>query len=435
MRLNSAICSAAAINLSAILLTCLGMTIGKIWIVAAAGVVSLVLVTLSYLWLAQRFQYALAALRETVASQPPAKMRAGLREFDDLAGAINGLKKDLVQAQQYFFDSNKQFESLDRVLGTYETVGPRSGTGPVNLVERFNAVLEHATRGIETKIDQVLSCSKEIGQGADHLLTTTDDHSRAVQRLSDAAEGLSGQILALNTNAESAVESSALAQKCAFDGLRDFEDIVKELEIVSNQVATRERKLQLLGQHSREVGKIVQAVGALSSRTDLLALNASIESARAGEHGRGFALVAEEVRSLAEQSAQSVSDIAARVELIQQETQESITIACGEHEQVHQLLRRLGEILNSMKKMSGASSQCAEKVSHICEMTEKQFQLLQQMVGQLENATEICQQNRDRAEGMRWNARTLERLGEHFNHFANFRWEDADFERAPAAAN
>ena len=238
-------------------------------------------------------------------------------------------------------------------------------------------------------------------------MVNADEQSDTVSRVTDVIESLSNEILALGQDVENAVDSSATAQHCAIGGLDEFEEILKELEVVKSHVSTRERKLQMLSQHSREIGNIVQSVGTLSSRTDLLALNASIESARAGEYGRGFALVAEEVRELADQSARSVADISEKVDLIQQETQESIAVAFGEHDQIKKLIERLNSTLKSMRKMSDASSSCAADVTDISEKNQQQLQMLSRIVNELESSSEISKANRIQAEGVHWTARTL----------------------------
>ena len=181
---------------------------------------------------------------------------------------------------------------------------------------------------------------------------------------------------------------------------------------IRNHAAARERKLQALGQHTKEIETIVQTIGTLSSRTDLLALNASIESVRAGEHGRGFAIVAEEVRALAEQSAQAVLDITRRIEMIQLETHQSITVASGEHDQMLVVIQRVTETLDSLQDICDAAGNSAEGLTEISSATNRQLQLTREIIIALERSTESSKRNRSRAEGANWTARTLGQVGE-----------------------
>ena len=201
----------------------------------------------------------------------------------------------------------------------------------------------------------------------------------------------------------------------AKSGLEQFKVLVDEMKQIRNHAAARERKLQTLGQHTKEIESIVQTIGTLSSRTDLLALNASIESVRAGEHGRGFAVVADEVRALAEQSAQAVLDITRRIEAIQLETHQSISVASGEHNQMHDVIKKVNETHESLQEICDAAVSSGDGLTAIANSTQKQLQLTREIVVALERSTETSRKNRSRAEGANWTAKTLQQIGEQLN--------------------
>ncbi len=364
-------------------------------------------------WQVMFFKNAIKKLEDFSEQSSVSKPETGFLEFDQVAAkfAESLLRADAKAAETHQSATAAEQLELSRFVSELEKKhGVKDSSS--DPIARLNAVVGFLENRNHSGLHQAIACSREIGKGAQQLVVNADEQSDAVNRITDVIEMLSGEIMNLGENAESAVESSATAQQFAVGGLGDFEEIVKELEKIKNHVSTRERKLQLLSQHSREIGNIVQGVGTLSSRTDLLALNASIESARAGEFGRGFALVAEEVRELAEQSAQSVSDISSKVDLIQQETQDSISVAFGEHEQINSLIQRLRKILEAMRNMSDASSNCAEDVVQISNKTQQQLQMMTQIVGELESSSAISKANRIHAEGVHWTAKTLEQLGE-----------------------
>jgi methyl-accepting chemotaxis protein len=221
--------------------------------------------------------------------------------------------------------------------------------------------------------------------------------------------------MSVGETAEAAVSSSSAARESAMTSLEKFKKLVDELSAIQRHVAARERRLRALGQHSREVGSIVQTIGTLSSRTDLLALNASIESVRAGEHGRGFAIVADEVRALAEQSAQAVQDITSRIEQMQLETQESISVASVEHDQMNQVIQRVNSTLDVLSEISDAAANCATNVSEIFTANQQQLRVLQSIVMALEETSEFAKANRIQAEGVHWTAKTMGQVGNHLN--------------------
>lgn len=352
---------------------------------------------------------------QAFATRPTAEApNCGFSELNTIADRIatNFRSHELQDQSQASRPDTNLLEALESRLNWLESQYAVNPAPQHDLTQRIEHLLGVAKEQAFAELQQAVSCSREIGKGAQQLVVNADEQTDRVNRITDVIESLSAEIIGLGENVEGAMESSTTAQQFAIGGLDEFEDILRELEVVKSHVSTRERKMQMLSQHSREIGNIVQSVGALSSRTDLLALNASIESARAGEYGRGFALVAEEVRELADQSARSVADISEKVDLIQQETQDSVAVAFGEHDQIKKLIGRLNTTLKSMRKMSDASNQCATKVTDISERNQQQLQMLTQIVNELESSSEISKSNRIQAEGVHWTARTLQQLGD-----------------------
>ena len=206
-------------------------------------------------------------------------------------------------------------------------------------------------------------------------------------------------------------EACSSAKSAAEGSLTEISTLADEIGQIRNQSNLRERKLQALGQHTREIESIVQTIGSLSSRTDLLALNASIESVRAGEHGRGFALVAEEVRALAEQSAQAVEDITARLEMIQLETSQSITLTNGENTQLDAVTDRINESLNILEQVCKSSAESTDGLDKITLTTDEQLKLTADIVETLQRCAETARINRSRAQGANWKAKSFDDLG------------------------
>lgn len=180
-----------------------------------------------------------------------------------------------------------------------------------------------------------------------------------------------------------------------------------DVQNIKKQTSLRERKLQALGQHAREVETILQTIGTLSSRTDLLALNASIESVRAGEHGRGFALVAEEVRALSEQSAQAVTDITARLELIQLETAQALAMTGGEKTTLGQVYDRVTKSLEVLEVICKASAASKSELDELTENSTEQLQIAKTIIETLQQTGEAARDNRTRAQGANWKAKSF----------------------------
>ena len=129
------------------------------------------------------------------------------------------------------------------------------------------------------------------------------DQSEAVSRTATSVEALSDRIDRIARNAGEATDACESARQEAQQGLEQVNSVIEGMDRLLTQIEANGRKVRRLEDRSTEIGVIVELIRGISSRTDMLALNATIESIRAGEHGRGFAIVAEEIRKLAERSA------------------------------------------------------------------------------------------------------------------------------------
>ena len=341
----------------------------------------------------------------------------GITDLDAIAGNIVSMRSKTAAAssgnesvQQELEDIKSFLAQIDRRKLNHDRDGQ-----PITAATRLRDILTGYGSKFDPHVQQVIACSREINRCTEQLVSGADEQTNAVDRATSQIEALSSQTLSIGTSAESVVALSATAQESATSSLQKFQQLIDEMTAIQKHVAARERKLRSLGQHSKEIGTIVQTIGTLSSRTDLLSLNASIESVRAGEHGRGFAIVAEEVRALAEQSAKAVLEINSRIELMQLETQESISVASGEHDQMNQLINRVNVTLSSLKQISAVTSDCTTRVSEISHANQQQLHVLQDLVAALERTSNIAKSNRVQAEGVHWTAKSMGQIGNDLN--------------------
>ncbi|MCA9079094.1 MAG: hypothetical protein KDA58_00985, partial [Planctomycetaceae bacterium] len=165
---------------------------------------------------------------------------------------------------------------------------------------------------------------------------------------------------------------------------------IQGMQRVLESVEAGERRILALGERSHAIGSIVETMGALSARTDLLALNASLESLRAGNEGKGFSVVAEEVRRLAEQTAHASREIAGLVERIQLETRETITAMAGEREQVEVHVKLCHTAGEALRQIDDESDKVAVQVTEISAATEQQFRGIQEVVKTLQKVAQLA---------------------------------------------
>lgn len=167
---------------------------------------------------------------------------------------------------------------------------------------------------------------------------------------------------------------------------------------------------------SREITAIVETISDIAARTDLLALNASIESIRAGEHGRGFAIVADEVRKLAEQASDATREISSLVDSMQLVTQESIRGIARQRDQVDNEVERAVSAQMSLQRICSLSENTAEHVRQITQSSTQQLHLAQDVVLAVEQISKIAKAHRGNAESANW---TMKALSDSTPQFSN----------------
>ncbi|WP_415034347.1 methyl-accepting chemotaxis protein [Azonexus sp.] len=252
---------------------------------------------------------------------------------------------------------------------------------------------------LRTMISTILENAEHVASSANQLLGAAEEVADRSQRQSDAASSMAASVeemaVSIDQVRENAHEAHAISQNSATvseEGASVIHSAASEMRQISEAVQASSEIVEDLGRQSDQITSIVNTIREIADQTNLLALNAAIEAARAGEQGRGFAVVADEVRKLAERTSLSTTEIATMVTRIQQGTRGAVSsmqagvskvssgvnLASQAGESINSIrdgAQRVSDVVNSISdaiaEQSHASNDIAHKIETIAQMSEE----------------------------------------------------------------
>ena len=230
------------------------------------------------------------------------------------------------------------------------------------MLDNFNKVIERVRKAavdVSTSASGILAAAEDMTAGA-----TQQDQE--ITNTSSAVEELTVSMKQVSNNAEASAEAARRALDAAEQGNRAVRDTLDGMQRIRASVQATAKKIKSLGDRSLEISEIINVINDITEQTNLLALNAAIEAARAGEAGRGFAVVADEVRKLAEHSRSATKDIAALIKAIQTETNEAVVVmeeGTKEVEVGAGLADQAGKALEAISTVVRQSAELVQEIS------------------------------------------------------------------------
>ncbi len=184
--------------------------------------------------------------------------------------------------------------------------------------------LRSLVRGINSATVQMDEATGQAGQISDSLQAATRRQSEEIEETSAAVVSLSQSVQQVSSNAAESARVADQSMAAAEKGQQAVQNAISSMNGLREQIQETSKRIKRLGESSQEIGEIVELISDITEQTNVLALNAAIQAASAGEAGRGFSVVAEEVQRLAERSADATKQIAAIVKTIQSDTHDTV---------------------------------------------------------------------------------------------------------------
>ncbi|MGH9591767.1 MAG: methyl-accepting chemotaxis protein, partial [Bryobacteraceae bacterium] len=189
-----------------------------------------------------------------------------------------------------------------------------------------------------------------------------------------------------------AADASRKGAETAREGGRIVEETLSKMRSIANSVGETATKVQELGKSSDQIGEIIGVIDDIADQTNLLALNAAIEAARAGEQGRGFAVVADEVRKLAERTSKATKEIASMIKNIQAETKVAVSAMQDGTNQVEMGVESTTQAGSSLHDIIRVSEQVGDMITHIATAATQQSSATEQVNANVEQIAKITQE-------------------------------------------
>ncbi len=253
---------------------------------------------------------------------------------------------------------------LGHTSGYMDTLTHQTEENTRQITEAFNQVAAGASQEAQA-INQVAELDRQISLAIDGVALGAQNQSQAVDSAAAVVARLDRAIEEITATANRSTEASAQASEVAREGVKTVEETLRAIQHIHETVGNSAKKVQEMGERFDEISMIVEKIRDIASQTNLLALNAAIEAARAGEHGKGFAVVADEVRKLAENSASAakqVGDLVSSIGASVQEAVSSMQIGIGEVEKGVEHANQSGKALESILKTSEDAYQSSKGV-------------------------------------------------------------------------
>ena len=255
---------------------------------------------------------------------------------------------------------------------------------------------------IKRIVGQVSGSASTLASSADELSATTEqitsginDQSNQLEQTSAATSEVSQTIIEVAKNATDASDAAKESVGIANDGKSVVEQTVTSMMKIADNVETSSKSIGELGESSKKIGDIIDVINDIASQTNLLALNAAIEAARAGEQGRGFAVVADEVRKLAEKTSKATEEITSMISKIQHDTDVSVQSMNKNMSEAEEGVILATQAKDALDKIVNASERCLDQVNSIATASEEQSSAVEEVSMNIESISSNFSISRD----------------------------------------
>jgi len=275
--------------------------------------------------------------------------------------------------------------------------------------------LRSLVSNVQSTASRVAQTTAEVDATSTELLAASNEQLHEIRQTGQSVVEMAGRINDVSAQAQESARVARQSLQAAESGLAAVQNAIGGMNAIRDQIQETSKRIKRLGESSQEIGEITELISDITEQTNVLALNAAIQAASAGEAGRGFSVVAEEVQRLAERSADATRQISALVKAIQTDTQDAIGAmerstqgvvegaklsdnAGTALTEIDRVSRRVADLIeqisNSASREAGLANEVADNIQHIFAVTEQTGEGTRVTAGQVRELSRMAEELR-----------------------------------------